>query len=189
MLNPSSNSGYLDHHPMPYSVLAQWGGRDITAVFDRNHSQPLTSLNIGDAKCTIDEVGRLLPIQTTISRTQVVLSGYVFAIDDLSIVDAVQKRWAGKVVSQKDWTGEAGDLFDALWARQADAALAKHEPRQPGGILGGLSVKRYTMAELAEHGLENRPTGRDAWIAVYEGQRRFVYDVSGKWEELIFSAR
>ncbi|KAK8108985.1 hypothetical protein PG984_014786 [Apiospora sp. TS-2023a] len=120
---------YLDHHPASHALLAKLGGRDITQAFNDAHNQPLTAIDMGDAKHTIKEVGRLVPTQTAIRDDQVVLDGFVFWLDDLDAGEATRQRWAGKEVTLADLENDSDDLssFEELFTRCGDRAVAKYE--------------------------------------------------------------
>ncbi|KAK6823010.1 cytochrome b5 [Apiospora arundinis] len=171
---------YLEHHPGAYHILAKYGGRDITEVFDKGHGGiALTELDMRHVKCTISKVGRLVKTATTVGRDQLVLGGYLFRLTNLSMGDAVRARWAGKVVTPQDWT-ESRDapLFDALFSRRGTAALAKYEPAP--SILGAFkssTAPQITPQTLADY---DASTKSGAWIAVPDGVFGLaVYDISG----------
>lgn len=161
---------YLDHHPAGYSLLAQCGGRDITQAFDASHGPSWAAIDTGDARHTVVEVGRLVPAQTAVRRDQVALDGFVFALADLD-GDA---RWAGRAFESGEWpaTG-AGPLFEWLYDRRGDRAVAKYEG-------GTAEVTPVSGEELAAHNAtQSPPHGDFAWVAADDGGRYVVYNISG----------
>lgn len=113
---------YLDHHPAGYELLAEYGGLDITDNFHRFHNnQPLTAIDLGDAKHAIHEVGRLVPAQTAIGDDQFVLDDCVFALKDLNVPEAARQRCAGQVVAPEQWQDTAeGRVLEQLYNLRGD---------------------------------------------------------------------
>ncbi|KAK7943563.1 uncharacterized protein PG986_012676 [Apiospora aurea] len=169
---------YLHHHPAAYSILAQWGGRDITAIFNNNHPHTLTVATTGPAKTAVREVGRLVPAQSAVRADQVALGGYVFALADLSVLAAVQARWAGQDVRPEDWAGSPdAPSLDLLYNRRRAAAVGKYVPAPPA------PDRQFSVAQLAAHdGTAALPGNDGAWIAIPEGQRRAVYEITAGFE-------
>ncbi|KAK8074564.1 hypothetical protein PG997_009227 [Apiospora hydei] len=168
---------YLDHHPASDSILAQFGGRDITQYFLRNHNnQLLTDIDLGDAKHTIYEVGRLVPAQTAIRDDQFVLDDCVFALKDLNAAAPARRRWAGKAVTPEEWRVAAeAPLFDDMHARRGDLAVAKYED----GARGSEASTFFSREDLAAHDATKSPPDEDfAWVASEEGDRYVVYNIS-----------
>ncbi|KAK8044132.1 hypothetical protein PG993_004156 [Apiospora rasikravindrae] len=140
------DTDYLDHHPAASFILAQWGGRDITAVFNDAHNHALTAATTGPAKTVVRQVGRLVPAQSALGADQVALGVYAFALDDLSVA-----------------------------AARRTVAVGKYEPAQP------TPAAQFSMEQLRAHEARAllRPDGGGAWIAIPEGQRMAVYDITG----------
>ncbi|KAK7962830.1 uncharacterized protein PG986_003655 [Apiospora aurea] len=177
VLRDREQVSYLDHHPASDSILAQCGGRDITQYFHRNHNnQLLTDIDLGDAKHTIYEVGRLVPAQAAIRDDQFVLGDCVFALKDLNAAAPARRRWAGKVVTPEEWRVAAeASLFDDMHDRRGELAVAKYEgvARDPG------APQVFSREDLAAHdGTRSPPDDDFAWVAS-EGDRYVVYNISG----------
>ncbi|KAK8085444.1 cytochrome b5-like Heme/Steroid binding domain-containing protein [Apiospora hydei] len=137
---------YLPHHPAAYSILEQWGGRDITTVFNNSHPHALTVATTGPAKTAVRQVGRLVPAQSAGRADQVALGDYVFALADLSVLAAVQARWAGQAVRPEQWAGaQDAPVLDLLYDRRRAAAVGKYVPAQPA------PDRRFSMKQLEAH--------------------------------------
>ncbi|KAK7999142.1 cytochrome b5-like Heme/Steroid binding domain-containing protein [Apiospora marii] len=167
---------YLDHHPAAYSILARSGGRDITHVFNQFHDgQLLTAIDMGDAKHTIVEVGRLVPVQTALRNDQIALKDFVFAIERLEVDEPARRRWAGKAVTPAEWRlADEGPAFDSLLGKCGELAVAKYED-----VTAGTEARVVSKEELATHNAASIMDGQSAWVAAEEGDRSVVYDITG----------